>query len=126
MTNFSDLDGEVSRAHGVRGRLLEYARLMRLDRPIGIWLLLWPCLWALWISATGRPDEHVFVIFLIGTFVMRSAGCVINDFADREFDPHVRRTASRPLARGAVSPAEALALFAVLGLIALALVIPLN
>ena len=126
MTNSSDLDGEVSRAHGMRGRLVEYARLMRLDRPIGIWLLLWPCLWALWISATGRPDERVFVIFLIGTFVMRSAGCVINDFADREFDPHVRRTASRPLARGAVSPAEALALFAVLGLIALALVIPLN
>jgi 4-hydroxybenzoate polyprenyltransferase len=126
MTNLSDLDGEVSRAHGVRGRLIEYARLMRLDRPIGIWLLLWPCLWALWVSAAGRPDERVFVIFLIGTFVMRSAGCVINDFADREFDPHVRRTASRPLARGAVSPAEALALFAVLGLIALALVIPLN
>jgi 4-hydroxybenzoate polyprenyltransferase len=99
---------------------------MRLDRPIGIWLLLWPCLWALWISAEGRPDERIFVIFLIGTCVMRSAGCVINDFADREFDPHVRRTANRPLARGAVSPAEALAVFAVLGLIALALLIPLN
>ena len=109
-----------------RGRLVEYARLMRLDRPIGIWLLLWPCLWALWISAQGRPDERIFVIFLIGTFVMRSAGCVINDFADREFDPHVRRTANRPLARGAVSPAEALAVFAVLGLLALALLIPLN
>lgn len=126
MTNLSDLDGGIARAPGVRGRLVEYARLMRLDRPIGIWLLLWPCLWALWISAAGRPDERIFVIFLIGTFVMRSAGCVINDFADREFDPHVRRTASRPLARGAVSPAEALAVFAVLGLIALALVIPLN
>jgi 4-hydroxybenzoate polyprenyltransferase len=126
MTNLSDLDRGVARAQGVRGRLVEYARLMRLDRPIGIWLLLWPCLWALWISAAGRPDERVFVIFLIGTFVMRSAGCVINDFADREFDPHVRRTANRPLARGAVSPAEALALFAVLGLVALALVIPLN
>ena len=126
MTNLSDLDGDLSRAHGVRGRLVEYARLMRLDRPIGIWLLLWPCLWALWISAEGRPDERIFVIFLIGTFVMRSAGCVINDFADREFDPHVRRTANRPLARGAVSPAEALAVFAVLGLLALALLIPLN
>jgi 4-hydroxybenzoate polyprenyltransferase len=126
MTNLSDLDRGVARPQGVRGRLVEYARLMRLDRPIGIWLLLWPCLWALWISAAGRPDERIFVIFLIGTFVMRSAGCVINDFADREFDPHVRRTANRPLARGAVSPAEALALFAVLGLIALALVIPLN
>ncbi|HET9693981.1 MAG TPA: 4-hydroxybenzoate octaprenyltransferase [Steroidobacteraceae bacterium] len=126
MPNFTDIDSETARAHGVRGRLVEYARLMRLDRPIGIWLLLWPCLWALWISAAGRPDERIFVIFLIGTFVMRSAGCVINDFADREFDPHVRRTANRPLARGAVSPAEALAVFAVLGLLALALLIPLN
>ena len=80
----------------MRGRLVEYARLMRLDRPIGIWLLLWPALWALWISADGRPDERIFVIFLLGTFVMRAAGCVINDFADREFDPHVRRTAEPP------------------------------
>jgi 4-hydroxybenzoate polyprenyltransferase len=99
---------------------------MRLDRPIGIWLLLWPVLWALWISADGHPDERLFVIFVIGTFVMRSAGCVMNDFADREFDPHVRRTADRPLARQSVSPAEALGLFAVLALVALALVIPLN
>jgi 4-hydroxybenzoate polyprenyltransferase len=113
-------------ASGLRGRLVEYTKLMRLDRPIGIWLLLWPALWALWISGNGHPDERIFVIFLLGTFVMRSAGCVINDFADREFDPHVRRTANRPLARQAVSPAEALALFAVLGLIALALLIPLN
>ena len=126
MPNLTDIESEAARAHGVRSRLVEYARLMRLDRPIGIWLLLWPCLWALWISAEGRPDERIFVIFLIGTFVMRSAGCVINDFADREFDPQVRRTANRPLARGAVSPAEALAVFAVLGLIALALLIPLN
>jgi 4-hydroxybenzoate polyprenyltransferase len=110
----------------LRSRLREYARLMRLDRPIGVWLLLWPALWALWISSAGHPDERIFVIFLLGTFVMRSAGCVINDFADREFDPHVRRTADRPLARQAVSPAEALALFAVLGLVALALLIPLN
>jgi 4-hydroxybenzoate polyprenyltransferase len=99
---------------------------MRLDRPIGIWLLLWPVLWALWISSAGHPDERLFVIFVLGTFVMRSAGCVMNDFADREFDPHVRRTADRPLARQSVSTAEALALFAVLALIALALVIPLN
>ena len=126
MTNVTGLNDGTGRAHGVRGRLVEYARLMRLDRPIGIWLLLWPCLWALWISAEGHPDERVFVIFLLGTFVMRAAGCVINDFADREFDPHVQRTANRPLARGAVSPAEALALFALLGLVALALLIPLN
>ena len=99
---------------------------MRLARPIGIWLLLWPVLWALWISGNGRPDEKLFVIFVLGTFVMRSAGCVINDFADRDFDPHVKRTADRPLARQSVSTAEALALFAVLGLIELALLIPLN
>jgi 4-hydroxybenzoate polyprenyltransferase len=111
---------------GWRGRLREYARLMRLDRPIGIWLLLWPVLWALWISANGHPSERIFVLFLIGTFVMRSAGCVMNDFADREFDPHVRRTADRPLAKQSVSPAEALALFGVLGIIALVLLIPLN
>ena len=116
----------TARGHAVRGRLREYARLMRLDRPIGVWLLLWPHFGRAWISANGHPDEHIFVIFLLGTFVMRAAGCVINDFADREFDPHVRRTANRPLARQAVSPAEALALFAVLGLIALALLIPLN
>lgn len=106
--------------------LREYLRLMRLDRPIGIWLLLWPVLWALWIAGDGHPDERIFVIFVLGTFVMRSAGCVMNDFADRDFDPHVRRTADRPLAQHSVSTAEALALFAVLGLVALALVIPLN
>jgi 4-hydroxybenzoate polyprenyltransferase len=130
MRNVSDLEKNAATpASGfsrVRGRLVEYARLMRLDRPIGIWLLLWPALWALWIAADGHPDERIFVIFLIGTFVMRSAGCVMNDFADREFDPHVRRTANRPLARGVVSPAEALAVFAALGLMALALLIPLN
>jgi 4-hydroxybenzoate polyprenyltransferase len=106
-------------------RALEYARLMRLDRPIGFWLLLWPALWALWISGDGRPDERVFVIFVAGTFLMRAAGCVINDYADRKLDPHVRRTAERPLARGAVSPGEALALFAVLATGALLLIIPL-
>jgi 4-hydroxybenzoate polyprenyltransferase len=110
----------------LRERLLDYARLMRIDRPIGIWLLLWPCLWALWISSNGRPDERVFVIFVAGTFVMRAAGCVINDYADRKVDPLVRRTASRPLARGTITPAEALGLFAVLGALALALLVPLN
>jgi 4-hydroxybenzoate polyprenyltransferase len=128
MRNATGLDDDphATAAPARGGRLLEYVRLMRLDRPIGIWLLLWPVLWALWISGDGRPDEKLFVIFVLGTFVMRSAGCVINDFADREFDPHVRRTADRPLARQAVSPAEALGLFAVLALAALALVIPLN
>jgi len=121
-----DQDSRAARAERPPSRLREYVRLMRLDRPIGIWLLLWPVLWALWISGSGHPDERLFVIFVLGTFVMRSAGCVMNDFADREFDPHVRRTADRPLARQSVSTAEALGLFAVLGLIALALVIPLN
>jgi 4-hydroxybenzoate polyprenyltransferase len=128
MRNATDIDRE-SRATSpspLRRRLREYARLMRLDRPIGIWLLLWPVLWALWISSSGHPDERLFVIFVLGTLVMRSAGCVMNDFADREFDPHVRRTADRPLAKQSVSPAEALGLFAMLALIALALVIPLN
>ena len=127
MRNASDIEREsaATRPPG-QSRLREYARLMRLDRPIGIWLLMWPVLWALWLSSGGHPDERLFVIFVIGTFVMRSAGCVMNDFADREFDPHVRRTADRPLARQAVSPAEALGLFAMLALVALALVIPLN
>jgi 4-hydroxybenzoate polyprenyltransferase len=128
MRNATDMDQGTGR--GTRSamglRLREYARLMRLDRPIGIWLLLWPVLWALWVSADGHPDERLFVIFVIGTFVMRSAGCVMNDFADREFDPHVKRTADRPLAKQSISTAEALGLFAVLALIALALVIPLN
>jgi 4-hydroxybenzoate polyprenyltransferase len=128
MRNATDTDRNSARTAGSTfgQRLREYARLMRLDRPIGIWLLLWPVLWALWVSADGHPDERLFVIFVIGTFVMRSAGCVMNDFADREFDPHVRRTADRPLAKQSVSPAEALGLFAVLALIALALIIPLN
>jgi len=128
MRNATDTERNSARTAGSTfgQRLREYARLMRLDRPIGIWLLLWPVLWALWVSADGHPDERLFVIFVIGTFVMRSAGCVMNDFADREFDPHVRRTADRPLAKQSVSPAEALGLFAVLALIALALIIPLN
>ena len=107
-------------------KLREYARLMRLDRPIGIWLLLWPALWALWIAGNGDPAEWLFVIFVAGTVLARSAGCVINDFADRRYDPHVRRTADRPLARGSVSTTEALVLFALLGAASLALVIPLN
>ena len=128
MRNATDIDQESRTASQspLRRRLREYMRLMRLDRPIGIWLLLWPVLWALWIASNVHPDERLFVIFVLGTFVMRSAGCVMNDFADREFDPHVRRTADRPLAKQSVSPAEALGLFAVLALVALALVIPLN
>ena len=99
---------------------------MRLHRPIGILLLAWPTLWALWIAGQGRPDPYVFVAFVLGVVLMRSAGCVINDYADRNFDPYVERTRDRPVAAGRVSPREALALFAVLCLIAFALVLTLN
>jgi 4-hydroxybenzoate polyprenyltransferase len=110
----------------ILGGLLDYARLMRLDRPIGIWLLLWPTLWALWISGRGKPDPHIFVIFVAGTVLMRSAGCAINDYADRSFDPHVARTKDRPLAAGRISPLEALLLFALLSMTALMLALQLN
>ena len=104
----------------------KYGRLMRLHRPIGIWLLLWPTLWALWLAGNGAPDPKVFIVFVLGTIVMRSAGCIINDFADRNIDPHVRRTADRPLAAGDVAPGEALILFFGLMLVALGLVLTLN
>jgi len=107
-------------------RLRNLALLMRLDRPIGIWLLLWPMLWALWIAAHGHPQRRLLAIFLAGTVLMRSAGCVINDLTDRNIDPHVKRTRSRPLAFRVVSPNEALVLFAVLILAALLLVLQLN
>ena len=104
----------------------QYARLMRLDKPVGIWLLLWPTLWGLWIAADGQPDPKVFLVFVLGVITMRSAGCVINDFADRKFDPRVARTEDRPLATQAVAPAEALTLFVALGLVAVALVLTLD
>ena len=96
--------GEAPLSHRLERRLTEYARLTRLDRPIGTWLLLWPALWALWIAGDGRPNPRVLIIFVLGVFVMRAAGCVINDFADRDIDPHVRRTRDRPLAARRVSP----------------------
>jgi len=98
--------------------LREYALLIRLHRPIGIWLLMWPALWALWIAGQGRPDQKLLMLFLAGIFVMRSAGCVINDYADRDFDPSVARTRDRPLAAKRVAPGEAMVLFVVLGLVA--------
>jgi 4-hydroxybenzoate polyprenyltransferase len=107
-------------------RLSLYEKLMRLDRPIGILLLLWPTLWALWISAGGHPQWPVVWIFVLGTVLMRSAGCVMNDYADRNFDPHVERTRNRPLAAGLVSGKEALAVAGVLTLAAFLLVLPLN
>lgn len=107
-------------------RAEEYALLARLDRPIGIYLLLWPALWALWIAGAGRPEPKILLVFVAGVVVMRSAGCVINDFADRNLDPYVKRTRGRPLAARRVTPAEALALFAVLVAIALWLVTRLD
>ena len=109
-----------------REQWLQYAYLMRLHRPIGILLLLWPTLWALWIAAEGWPDPLVLFVFVTGVVLMRSAGCVINDYADRDFDPHVARTRDRPIAAGRVSPREALVLFAVLCVIAFLLVLLMN
>lgn len=110
----------------VQQQLRHYASLMRLDRPIGIWLLLWPALWGLWISAEGHPDPWIFTVFVVGVLVMRSAGCVINDYADRNFDGKVKRTHDRPLVTGSILPMEALVLFAALSLIAIGLVLTLN
>jgi 4-hydroxybenzoate polyprenyltransferase len=110
----------------IREKLDLYERLMRLDKPIGILLLLWPTLWALWFSSSGKPDWMIVWIFVLGTVLMRSAGCVINDLADRDFDPHVARTRERPLAAGRVSPKEALLLFGALVLAAFCLILPLR
>lgn len=106
-------------------RITLYEKLMRLDKPIGILLLLWPTLWAVWLSADGRPDWLVAWIFTLGTVLMRSAGCVLNDLADRDFDPHVARTRERPIAAGKVSTGEALLLSGALALCAFALILPL-
>lgn len=107
-------------------KLEAYKRLMRMDKPIGTFLLLWPTLWALWLASAGHPDWTVVAIFTLGTFLMRSAGCVINDIADRNFDGHVERTHLRPLVSGEVSVKEALTLAAGLSLLAFGLVLALN
>jgi 4-hydroxybenzoate polyprenyltransferase len=107
-------------------KLYQYALLMRLNRPIGILLLLWPTLWALWIAGQGDPNILVTTVFILGVILMRSAGCVINDYADRNIDPHVKRTRERPLAAKRVSEKEALILFAVLCLTAFSLVLLMN
>ena len=109
-----------------RGKLDAYWRLMRFDKPIGIFLLLWPGLWALWIAGQGHPDALVVIVIVLGTILMRAAGCVINDYADRDFDPHVERTRLRPIAAGEIQPREALWLFVGLCLTAFALVLQLN
>lgn len=120
------LQGITRFGTGLVDQARQYARLMRLDRPIGTWLLLWPTLWGLWIAGSGRPQARHFIVFVAGVIVMRSAGCVINDYADRWLDPQVQRTRGRPLAAGEVAPRQALALFGGLMLAALALVMFLN
>ncbi|MBS3964469.1 MAG: 4-hydroxybenzoate octaprenyltransferase [Methylomonas sp.] len=107
-------------------RLRQYWLLARFDKPIGIFILLWPTLWAVWIAGNGRPDALVLAVFVAGVVLMRAAGCVINDYADRDFDPHVDRCKLRPIAAGMVSPNEALAVFAVLCLTAFGLVLLMN
>lgn len=111
---------------GFINQLQNYVQLMRLDKPIGVWLLLWPTLWALWLAGEGHPDPGIFVVFMLGVVIMRSAGCVLNDFADRKIDPYVERTRTRPIASGAVAPMEALTLFVALALIAIGLAAMLN
>lgn len=110
----------------LRERVTVYLRLMRFDRPIGTLLLLWPTLWALWIAGAGHPRPGLVVIFVLGVIVMRAAGCIINDYADRDFDPHVRRTRERPLAAGRVTVREAMTLFALLCAVAFLLVLLTN
>jgi 4-hydroxybenzoate polyprenyltransferase len=103
-----------------------YIKLTRLDKPIGILLLMWPTLGALWLASKGHPDGRLFFIFTLGTIMMRSAGCAINDFADRDFDKHVKRTAERPLTSGKLASWEALALASLLALLSFGLILPLN
>lgn len=105
-------------------RLHLYGKLIRIDRPIGILLLLWPTLWGLWIAGNGRPDAKTVLVFILGTVLMRSAGCAVNDFADRDFDPHVARTKERPLAAGRITTREALGVAATLALLAFLLILP--
>ena len=110
----------------MKEKLYHYALLMRMNRPIGVYLLLWPTVWALWIAGEGNPDVGVTLVFVLGVVLMRSAGCVINDYADRDFDPHVSRTRNRPIAAGNVKPREALLLFILLCLVAFTLVLTMN
>ena len=110
----------------IEDRVKQYWALSRFDKPIGILILLWPALWALWVASSGKPDYYVLLVICLGVVLMRAAGCVINDYADREFDPHVERTKQRPIAAGKVTPKEALWLFVILCLIAFSLVLTLN
>jgi 4-hydroxybenzoate polyprenyltransferase len=126
LRNMKKAQADGSLLPGFLTQLTNYAQLMRLDKPIGTWLLGWPTLWALWLAGEGHPDGGIFIVFVLGIVVMRSAGCVLNDFADRRIDPHVERTRGRPIASGAVAPMEALTLFVALALIAIGLAAMLN
>ncbi|GAB6139385.1 4-hydroxybenzoate octaprenyltransferase [Methylosoma difficile] len=110
----------------INDRLQQYWLLCRFDKPVGIFILLWPTLWGLWFAAKGMPNPFVLFVFCAGVVLMRAAGCVINDYADRDFDPHVARTKLRPIASGKVKPNEALLVFGFLSLLAFALVLMLN
>jgi 4-hydroxybenzoate polyprenyltransferase len=107
-------------------RFISYAYLIRLDKPIGTLLLLWPTLWALWLASDGVPDLKILFIFMVGTFLMRSAGCAMNDYADRDFDRHVKRTQARPVTSGKISGKEAVLVVAILALLAFLMIQPLN
>lgn len=120
------MNAKVTPQLSLKDRLNAYEKLMRLDKPIGILLLLWPTLWGLWFASPYIQRMEIVLIFVVGTVLMRSAGCVMNDYADRDFDPHVKRTANRPLAARLISPKEALMLAAVLALLAFCLVLFLN
>ena len=126
MNNLANKKIPARVAPGVINQFQNYVELMRLDKPIGIWLLLWPTLWALWLAGEGKPDPGIFAVFMFGVVIMRSAGCVLNDLADRNIDPYVERTRMRPIASGAVAPLEALTLFVALALIAVGLAAMLN
>lgn len=110
----------------LKERFISYGYLIRLDKPIGTLLLLWPTLWALWLASSGTPDLSILLIFTLGTFLMRSAGCAINDYADRDFDRHVKRTQGRPVTSGKISGKEAVAVAGALAFIAFLLIQPLN
>ena len=110
----------------LKERFISYCYLIRLDKPIGTLLLLWPTLWALWLASSGVPDLSILLIFVAGTFLMRSAGCAINDYADRDFDLHVKRTQGRPVTSGKISGKEAVAVAGVLAFLAFLLIQPLN
>ena len=124
--SFPDINIERRPLPSWRERLQTYVVLVRLHRPIGIFLLMWPALWALWLAGDGHPPWFVVLIFVLGVVLMRSAGCAINDFADRKVDGHVARTRQRPLATGEATPTEALAVFVVLSLLSFGLVLQLN